>query len=228
MSFAGSSSGTAAGPGAQQLALTFKYIVVGDTEVGKTCLLLRYTDDKFDPATEITIGAEYGTKTLTLSGQQQAKLDIWDTAGQENFRSLTRGYFRGACAAVLVFDVTHRQSFEHIQNWVAEVRQHEVTACPITMVLVGNKTDLSTKRRVSTDEASEYVRATPGIVKYIEASAKSGAGVSEIFTVSAEAVWGKVQQGDIEYAFVSGRPKAGTRKLDQPADTGGGGGGCPC
>ena len=192
--------------------LVLKYILVGDTEVGKTCLLLRFIDNKFDPNTEITIGAEFGTKVLSLSGQQHARIDVWDTAGQENFRSLTRGYFRGASVALLVFDVTNRRSFDHVVDWFAEVKAHEVEACPITFVLVGNKADLGSARRVSTEEAQEFAKSCAAH-KYVEVSAKSGLNVDEIFVTSAEAVWGKVQRGEIDFSFVSGRPKAGQRTL---------------
>src|SRR6185437_16703943 len=86
-------------------AYLFKYIIVGDTAVGKSCLLLQFTDKRFQPVHDLTIGVEFGSRTIVLDGQQ-IKLQIWDTAGQEKFRSITRSYYRGAAGALLVYDIT--------------------------------------------------------------------------------------------------------------------------
>lgn len=122
----------------------FKFIVIGDSGVGKSCALLQFTDRRFQPDHDLTIGVEFGAKTITVS-DKTIKLQIWDTvtliqAGQENFKSVTRAYFRGAVAALLVFDVTSRESFEHIGNWLREAKQSAGEA--ITTLLVANKTDL--------------------------------------------------------------------------------------
>jgi small GTP-binding protein len=122
----------------------FKFIVIGDSGVGKSCLLLQFTDRRFQPDHDLTIGVEFGAKTISVS-DKTIKLQIWDTvsprqAGQENFKSVTRAYFRGAVAALLVFDVTSRESFEHAGNWLREAKQSAGEA--VTTLLVGNKTDL--------------------------------------------------------------------------------------
>eukprot|EP00662_Eupelagonemidae_sp_cell21_P055459 gene55459-57495_t len=90
----------------------FKYIIIGDSAVGKSCLLLQYTDQRFEPVHDMTIGVEFGTRMVDLDGRR-VKMQIWDTAGQESFRSITRSYFRGAVGALLVYDVTRRETFDH-------------------------------------------------------------------------------------------------------------------
>merc|ERR1712232_1369932 len=100
----------------------FKYIIVGDTAVGKSCLLLQFTDKRFQPVHDLTIGVEFGSRTLTIDGSQ-VKLQIWDTAGQEKFRSITRSYYRGAAGALLVYDITRRETFESLGAWLEDCRK---------------------------------------------------------------------------------------------------------
>ena len=95
----------------------FKYIVIGDSGVGKSCLLLQFTDKRFEVTHDLTIGVEFGTRVCDVDGQS-IKFQIWDTAGQESFRSITRAYYRGACGALLVFDVTRKETFEHVASWL--------------------------------------------------------------------------------------------------------------
>jgi Ras-related protein Rab-2A len=117
----------------------FKFIVIGDSAVGKSCLLLQFTDHRFKADHDLTIGVEFGARTVSLH-DKSIKLQIWDTAGQESFRSITRSYYRGAVAALLVFDVTKRESFEALDSWMRETRNNANGT--ITIVLVGNKVDL--------------------------------------------------------------------------------------
>merc|ERR1719321_2517657 len=106
--------------GMQQYSLLFKFIIIGDENVGKTCLLLQFTDKRYRATHEVTIGVEFGTAYVDV-GQGQTKLQIWDTAGQDRFRSLVRGYYRGSAAALLVYDITNRRTFDHI-TWLAEAK----------------------------------------------------------------------------------------------------------
>ena len=117
----------------------FKFIIIGDSNVGKSCLMLQFIERKFKSFIDPTIGVEFGSKKMDISGKV-VKLQIWDTAGQENFRSITRSYFRGAIGALLVFDITNRQSFIDIEKWLKEVKSN--TTSNIEMILVGNKCDL--------------------------------------------------------------------------------------
>ncbi|KAJ3322747.1 Ras- protein Rab-2A [Boothiomyces sp. JEL0866] len=164
-----------------QFDYLFKYITVGDSGVGKSCLLLRLTNNEFLP-TETTIGIEFGSTILNIN-QKKIKLQVWDTAGQESFRSISRAYYRGAIGCLLVFDVSRRETFIHLQSWLQDVLDHGNQH--IKTVLVANKCDL--QRQVSTAEAQEF--ATRNNLLYIETSAKSGQGVKESFTVLGETIF---------------------------------------
>ncbi|KAI8084853.1 GTP-binding protein yptV1 [Halteromyces radiatus] len=169
-----------------------KYIIVGDSGVGKSCLLLQFTDKRFYAGRELTIGVEFGTRFITVDGKQ-IKLQIWDTAGQESFRSITQSYYRGAAGALLVYDISRRESFEHISTWLADVQRH---ANPqTTVVLVGNKSDLEeSQRQVSTEEAERFAKEN-GISLFLETSAKSSSNVEEVFVKTAEDVYEKIKAG---------------------------------
>lgn len=194
-------------------AFTFKYIIIGDSGVGKSCLLLQFTDKRFEGVHDITIGVEFGARIVTLNNQD-VKLQIWDTAGQESFRSITRSYYRGAVGALLVFDVTRRETFDHVASWLEDARNNCNT--PITVMLVGNKCDLESKRVVSKQEAQEFA-SSKGLT-YLETSAKTATNVDDAFIKTAQAIYDKVQKGEIDSAMVSGKPGAGGNR-------GGGGGG---
>ena len=118
--------------------LQVKLLMIGDSGVGKTCLLLRYANDSFSPTFITTIGIDFKIKTVPIDNHV-VKLQIWDTAGQERFRTITTSYFRGAQGILLVYDVTDRGSFENISNWVGQIEQH--ADINVTKVLVGNKCD---------------------------------------------------------------------------------------
>lgn len=116
-----------------------KYVVIGDSAVGKSCLLLQFTDRRFTNAHEVTIGVEYGARLVEVGGQT-IKLQVWDTAGQETFRSVARSYYRGAAGALLVYDVTRRSTFQHLESWLREAR--ESGSPDMVVMLVGNKVPL--------------------------------------------------------------------------------------
>jgi len=125
-------------------AYIFKFIIVGDSNVGKSCLLLQFTDNRFKQAHDLTIGVEFGARTLTIDKTTNIKLQIWDTAGQESFRSITRSYYRGAICSLLVYDVTRRVSFQNVVRWLEEMREHAYSK--MLIILVGNKKDLDNQR----------------------------------------------------------------------------------
>lgn len=133
--------------------LSRRYIIIGDTGVGKSCLLLQFTDKRFQPVHDLTIGVEFGARLINLDGKQ-IKLQIWDTAGQESFRSITRSYYRGAAGALLVYDITRRETFDHLASWLEDARQH---ANPnMTIMLIGNKADLSVRGNLISKIGTEY------------------------------------------------------------------------
>lgn len=209
-------------------ACTFKYIIIGDSGVGKSCLLLQFTDKRFEAMHDLTIGVEFGARVIPIHGNE-VKLQICDTAGQESFRSITRSYYRGAVGALLVFDVTKRESFEHVQTWLDDARANCNT--PLTVMLVGNKIDLVSQRVVTKEEAQEFAQRR-GIV-YMEASAKTAHNVDNAFIDSATVIYQKVQRGEIDYSLVSGKP-TGPKPVPKAAGARGGkldtdgGAGCPC
>ncbi|KAL6520423.1 Ras-related protein RABB1c [Orobanche hederae] len=156
-------------------AYLFKYIIIGDTGVGKSCLLLQFTDKRFQPVHDLTIGVEFGARMITIDNKP-IKLQIWDTAGQESFRSITRSYYRGAAGALLVYDITRRESFNHLASWLEDARQH---ADPnMSIMLIGNKCDLAHRRAVSTEEGEQFAKENKLI--FMEASAKTAQNVEEV------------------------------------------------
>jgi len=167
----------------------FKYIIVGDAGVGKSCLLLQFTDKRFRSEHDMTIGVEFGHRVCQID-DQRIKLQIWDTAGQEAFRSITRAYYRGATGALLVYDVGRRGSFEHLASWLLDARQN---AQPnIVIVLVGNKCDLE-RREVSYEEGSWFARQN-GLF-FLETSAKTGQNVESAFLDTARQIYENLQAG---------------------------------
>ncbi|RZC12033.1 Ras-related protein RABB1b isoform B [Glycine soja] len=153
----------------------FKYIIIGDTGVGKSCLLLQFTDKRFQPVHDLTIGVEFGARMVSIDSRP-IKLQIWDTAGQESFRSITRSYYRGAAGALLVYDITRRDTFNHLASWLEDARQH---ANPnMTIMLIGNKCDLSHRRAVSKEEGEQFAKEN-GLL-FLEASARTAQNVEEV------------------------------------------------
>lgn len=168
-------------------AYLFKYIIIGDTGVGKSCLLLQFTDKRFQPVHDLTIGVEFGARMVTIDNRQ-IKLQIWDTAGQESFRSITRSYYRGAAGALLVYDITRRETFNHLARWLEEARQNANGS--MVIMLVGNKGDLDHKRQVSKEEGEKFAKEN-GLI-FLETSAKTAANVEEAFINTATKIYENV------------------------------------
>lgn len=159
-----------------------KLVLLGDQGVGKSSLALRFVRGEFTENAEATIGAAFLTQTLTVSGQS-AKFDIWDTAGQERYHSLAPMYYRGAQAAVVVYDVTNVKTFNRAINWVKELRQQANSQ--IIMVLAGNKADMAGDKRAVTSEEGQTFAEDNNLI-FIETSAKTGMNVGEIFMSVAQ------------------------------------------
>uniref|UniRef100_A0A7S3DPV0 Uncharacterized protein n=1 Tax=Entomoneis paludosa TaxID=265537 RepID=A0A7S3DPV0_9STRA len=186
-------------------AFLFKYIIIGDTGVGKSCLLLQFTDKRFQPVHDLTIGVEFGARMITVQNDTQVKLQIWDTAGQESFRSITRSYYRGAAGALLVYDITRRDTFQHLGRWLEEAKQH---AQPnMVILLIGNKNDLEHRRAVSTEEGKAFADAN-GLL-FMETSAKTAYNVEQAFLKTAEEIHSKIQSGEIDVSNESHGIKVG-------------------
>jgi len=162
----------------------FKYIVVGDSAVGKSCLLLQFVDKKFEDTHELTIGVEFGSRTVNIDSCQ-VKLQIWDTAGQEKFRSITRSYYKGASGALLVYDITRRETFEHLSNWIEDCKKY--SSQNIVVMLIGNKSDLDSSRQVTTSEGQSF--AEKHGLHFMETSAKTAEHVDEAFIKTAQQIY---------------------------------------
>jgi len=161
----------------------FKLLLIGNSSVGKSSLLLRFSDNVFNEAFLPTIGVDFKIRTFDLGGKT-AKLQIWDTAGQERFKTITKAYYKGAHGIILVYDITDEQSFKDLENWQNEVEKHASTN--VVRLLVGNKCDLDKDRRV-TFEQGKNLAAQLGI-KFVETSAKTSTNVEETFYTLAKQI----------------------------------------
>ncbi|KAA3459420.1 ras-related protein RABB1b [Gossypium australe] len=189
----------------------FKYIIIGDTGVGKSCLLLQFTDKRFQPVHDLTIGVEFGARMVTVDGRP-IKLQIWDTsvsAGQESFRSITRSYYRGAAGALLVYDITssctfegsctelqvvnliRRETFNHLASWLEDARQHANPNMAVTVI--GNKCDLSQRRAVSKEEGEQFAKDYG--LSFLETSARTSQNAEEAFIMTAAKIVQNIQEG---------------------------------
>ena len=128
----------------------YKVLLLGDSTVGKTCFLLRYCDKTFQEAHLSTIGLDYRLKTIVLKSGKKIKLQIWDTAGQDKYRSITRNYYKGAHGIILIYDVTNLQTYENVKNWIMSIR--EETTTNVVIYLAGNKIDVDEKLKVKMDK----------------------------------------------------------------------------
>ncbi|KAI5476667.1 hypothetical protein MNV49_007380 [Pseudohyphozyma bogoriensis] len=153
-----------------------KMLLIGDSGVGKSCLLLRFCDDAWTPSFITTIGIDFKIRTIELEGKR-IKLQIWDTAGQERFRTITTAYYRGAMGILLVYDVTDERSFNNIRTWHANVEQHASEG--VNKILIGNKCDW-TDKKVITEQQGQELADELGL-RYLETSAKSNINVEEAF-----------------------------------------------
>jgi Ras-related protein Rab-1A len=167
-----------------------KVVVVGDSGVGKSCLLLRYCDDTYTDSYISTIGVDFKIKTFDI-GNKTIKLQVWDTAGQERFRTIVTSYYRGSNAVMIVYDITDIASFDHIPQWLNEINQMCSSALP--KILVGNKSDMTNRRAVSFENAKAFAEAHS--MEYIETSAKNNSAVNDAFHRLSEITVEKLGSG---------------------------------
>eukprot|EP00123_Amoebidium_parasiticum_P009002 comp19147_c0_seq1/m.21821 comp19147_c0_seq1/g.21821 ORF comp19147_c0_seq1/g.21821 comp19147_c0_seq1/m.21821 type:complete len:212 (-) comp19147_c0_seq1:586-1221(-) len=202
----------------------FKYIIIGDMGAGKSCVLHQFTEKKFMADCPHTIGVEFGTRIIEVSGQK-IKLQIWDTAGQERFRAVTRSYYRGAAGVLMVYDITRRSTFNHLSSWLTDARN--LTNPNTVIVLIGNKSDLDGNRDVTFEEAKQF--ADQHGLMFLETSAKTGDNVEEAFLTTARTIYQHVQDGvlDLNAADVGVQQKerpVSLTKTQNEAEAGG----CAC
>ena len=176
----------------------FKLVIIGDAAVGKSCLLHQFVEGKFRKNSSYTIGVEFGSKSVSIAGKS-IKLQIWDTAGQERYRAVTRSYYRGAVGAVVVFDVSSKDSFDHVTNWITDAKT--LARSDTCIILVGNKADLKDKREVTFMEASRFAQEND--IMFAETSAVTGVGVEDLFMKLAKAVLNRVEDGAVDSSAVA-------------------------
>ncbi|KAM8768003.1 ras-related protein ORAB-1-like [Acanthopagrus schlegelii] len=161
----------------------FKLLLIGDSGVGKSCLLLRFADDTYTESYISTIGVDFKIRTIDMDGKT-VKLQIWDTAGQERFRTITSSYYRGAHGIIIVYDVTEQESFNNVKQWLDEIDRY---ACEnVSRLLVGNKSDLVSKKVVDAATAQELASSLK--VSFLETSARSSDNVERAFLTMASEI----------------------------------------
>lgn len=166
----------------------FKLLLIGDSGVGKTCVLFRFSEDQFNSTFISTIGIDFKIRTIELEGKK-VKLQIWDTAGQERFRTITTAYYRGAMGIMLVYDITNMKSFDNIKNWIRNIEEH--ASGDVEKMILGNKCDMEEKRVVS-QEKGQMLALEYGI-KFLETSAKAGDNIEKAFFTMARDIKTKME-----------------------------------
>ena len=160
-----------------------KYVIIGDSGVGKSNILLKYTNGTFSDEFKATVGVEFGAKNIEIK-KTIYRIQIWDTAGQENFRSIARAYYKNSVCACIVYDITNRNSFNSVQEWIDDCTKQ--TPKTILLLLIGNKNDLNDKREVQYEGGEEFAKKKNMI--FLETSAKTGNNINTIFEKSVEQI----------------------------------------
>ena len=155
----------------------YKVLLLGDTTVGKTCFLMKYTDKTFQDIHMATIGLDYRLKSMKLKSGKNIKLQIWDTAGQDRFRAITKNYYKGSHGIILIYDVTNVQTFENVKQWVSQIR--EEASANVIIYIAGNKIDMEEERKVNKEEGEKLAEELG--FPFVETSAKSGININETF-----------------------------------------------
>ena len=156
----------------------YKVLLLGDSTVGKTCFLMKYTDEAFQETHMATIGLDYRLKSMKLKNGKTVKIQIWDTAGQDRFRSITKNYYKGSHGIILIYDITNPITFENITHWVSQVR--EEASQNVVIYLIGNKIDLEDEQRKVSTEEGEKLAEKLGL-PFNETSAFDGTNINETF-----------------------------------------------
>jgi Ras-related protein Rab-11A len=164
--------------------LLFKLILIGDSSVGKSNILLKYLKNEFEPNSQATVGVEFGTKNILIN-DKRIKIQIWDTAGEERYRSITSAYYKGAKGAFIVYDITRKNTFDNIDKWISDLKLNgDQNIC---IIILGNKSDLNDQREVSKDEAMK--KAELHKTAFLETSAYNGDNIVKAFDELIEEIY---------------------------------------
>ena len=166
----------------------YKIVLIGDSGVGKSNILSRYIHDEFSIDTKTTVGVEFGSKIITISNKK-LKIQLWDTAGQEKFKAVTNIYYKGAKGALIIYDITRRETFENINKWILELKNNEDN---VIIILIGNKSDLEENREVDYDIGKNFAEENNMI--FFETSALSGRGVDNVFNNTCQKIYENIQK----------------------------------
>lgn len=181
----------------------FKIILIGDSNVGKTCVVQNFKSGAFSEKQQNTIGVDFSVRTLDIDGRR-VKMQVWDTAGQERFRTITQSYYRSAHGAIIAYDITRHSTFDSVTHWIKEVELYG--ASNVLLVLIGNKCDLEEERQVLFEEACDLAK-NRGILAALETSAKESQNVEDAFMMMARELLARnglqVQQGEVESSNTS-------------------------
>ncbi|KAM9435712.1 ras-related protein Rab-15 [Clarias gariepinus] len=196
---------------AKQYDVLFRLLLLGDSGVGKTCLLCRFTDNAFHPSHISTIGVDFKMKTLEIDGIK-VRIQIWDTAGQERYQTITKQYYRRAQGIFLVYDITSERSFQHIMKWASDVDEYAPEK--VQKVLIGNKSDEEHKRQVATEQGNKLAKAYG--MDFFETSAFTNHNITESFTRLAELVL-QANKKDLDLLRVSVNDQLDLSALEEEA-----------
>ena len=183
----------------EEYDMIFKVVLIGDSGVGKTNILSRYVRDDFSIETKSTVGVEFGSKVLKVNNTS-IKIQIWDTAGQEQYKSITKAYYKGARGAFVVYDITRKETFSSVEKWVDELKNNGDEG--VCIILLGNKCDLEDQRQVSTEEAmrkSELYK-----IALCETSAMQAVNIDKAFTIMVEEIMKQIGKKDEDNANIIG------------------------
>jgi len=192
----------------------FKIVIIGDSSVGKSNLLVRFTRNEFNEKSKATIGVDFGTKSIEINGKM-VTAQCWDTAGQERFRAVTSGYYRGAVGAMIVYDITSKVTFKNVTRWLNELR--EMADHDILIMMVGNKCDLEQQREVPTKEAEVFAEANK--ISFLETSALNGSNVNQAFETLLREIYQMVSKKKPHIDEGEWMNTTGTNKPTQPDPT---------
>lgn len=176
-----------------QFNYLLKYVIIGDEAVGKSNLLLRYTQNQFKTEYKVTVGVEFGARNINLNSIIY-RVQIWDTAGQERFRSITRAYYKNSICALILYDISNRDSFDNVQKWVEDLRAQSFPN--IILILVGNKSDKDSERQVQYSEGENLAKEI-GMLFY-ETSALTGENIETMFHESISIIADRIEKNEYD------------------------------